>query len=280
MLKQIVIGILGVTVVGAAGSALVYQSMQTTGQAAASEGQAVFPTLPPTGQPAAQAQVGTQEPQSDVGEPWTMTGSISVLDDFGMTLVGVDGTSTYVELGPPDYWQTQGVTLTPGDTVMVNGYANEGQYHAGVVMTSGGQQLTIRDAYGRPMWSGGVQNANGLSDGSGTPQPRAQVDEWITVHGTISAVARNMITVQTDSGELLSIQMGRPDFAASQGITFNIGDEVSIVGFWEGTQFNAGDITQVATGLRLMLRDPNGRPLWAGPGNGNGNGGGQGQTAP
>jgi len=40
--------------------------------------------------------------------------------------------------------------------------------------------------------------------------------------------------------------------------------------------FMAGDITQVSTGLRVMLRDPNGRPLWAGPGNSGGNGGGSG----
>jgi hypothetical protein len=58
-----------------------------------------------------------------------------------------------------------------------------------------------------------------------------------------------------------------------------VGDIVVVVGFYEGTQFNAGDITQVSTGLRLMLRDPNGRPLWAGPGNANGQGGqGQGQN--
>jgi hypothetical protein len=39
----------------------------------------------------------------------------------------------------------------------------------------------------------------------------------------------------------------------------------------------AGDITQISTGMRVLLRDPNGRPLWAGPGSGNGNGnGGQG----
>jgi hypothetical protein len=38
----------------------------------------------------------------------------------------------------------------------------------------------------------------------------------------------------------------------------------------------AGDITQVSTGLKVLLRDPNGRPLWAGSSNngGGGNGGG------
>jgi len=35
----------------------------------------------------------------------------------------------------------------------------------------------------------------------------------------------------------------------------------------------AGEISQLSTGLRVMLRDPNGRPLWAGPGSGNGNSG-------
>ena len=43
---------------------------------------------------------------------------------------------------------------------------------------------------------------------------------------------------------------------------------------WREQRLSAGEITQLSTGLRVMLRDPNGRPLWAGPGSGNGNGNG------
>ena len=53
------------------------------------------------------------------------------------------------------------------------------------------------------------------------------------------------------------------DFLNSTG--FQVGDEIVVLGYYDGDQFMAGDITQASTGLRVMLRDPNGRPLWAGP---------------
>jgi hypothetical protein len=84
------------------------------------------------------------------------------------------------------------------------------------------------------------------------------------------------MTMGTADGEIIAFQTGQPRFFAEQGVTFQIGDEIIVLGFYEGEQFMAGEITQVSTGLRVMLRDPNGRPLWAGPGNGNGNSGSRG----
>ncbi len=270
MLKRIVVGILGISVVGAGGAAVLYHSAQSADAAPTPAAAAVEAVPAAADEPAAAIPAGSE---SSVGDPWTMSGTIAGLDDFGLNLAGADGSSYYVELGPPDFWQTQGVTLAVQDAVTIDGFANEGQYHAGVVTLSDGQQLRLRDEAGRPLWSGSAQNAGGGGGGSGTPQPQAQVDEWITLEGIVTAVGRNSLTVQATTGDTLVIQMGRPGFAASQGITFRAGDEVIVVGFYQGTQFNAGDITQVSTGLRLMLRDPNGRPLWAGPGNGNGQGG-------
>lgn len=82
------------------------------------------------------------------------------------------------------------------------------------------------------------------------------------------------MTMGTPDGAIIAFQTGQPRFFAEQGVTFQVGDEITLLGFYEGNQFMAGEITQVATGARVMLRDPNGRPLWAGPGNGNGNGSG------
>lgn len=79
-------------------------------------------------------------------------------------------------------------------------------------------------------------------------------------------------------GRLSPFKPGNLVSFADQGVTFQVGDEVIVVGFYQAEQFTAGDITQVATGLRVLLRDPNGRPLWAGSSNngGGGNGGGNG----
>ena len=53
------------------------------------------------------------------------------------------------------------------------------------------------------------------------------------------------------------------------------GDTVTVLGFDENGNFQAGQITNESTGEILLLRDPNGRPLWAGRGQGGGQGQGQ-----
>ena len=91
--------------------------------------------------------------------------------------------------------------------------------------------------------------------------------------GTLISFQGGNMAMSTADGSIINFQTGQPRFFAEQGVTFQVGDPISILGFYEGEQFMAGEITQLSTGLRVMLRDPNGRPLWAGPGNSNGNGG-------
>ena len=297
MLKKIIVGILLLTVIGAAAAAYAYQSSLPTPEAS---------TLPDpladnsAGQPTTNAASygngqgngnvttpGTPVAQGAEGDPWQATGTIASVDDFGFDLTLDTSETVYIELGPPTYWQTQGITLTVGQLATVIGTINEGMIHASQVQLADGQTLQVRSETGQPLWSGGATNgqgqgaAAGTADGSHTPEPRVQVDAWITITGTIMAYQGNSMTVAAADGQLITLQSGQPRFFAAQGVTFQVGDEVIIVGFYQGDQFMAGDITQVATGLRVLLRDPNGRPLWAGAGNngnGNGNGGGGGQN--
>ena len=187
---------------------------------------------------------------------------------------------TFEMLSPGRVWQSQGVVLNLGETAMVVGSINEGMIHAAQVALSDGQTLQVRSETGQPLWSGGVTNGQGGNagpgDGDHVPEPQAQVDEWITLQGTLMSFQGGNMTMGTLDGDLIAFQTGQPRFFAEQGITFQVGDEISVLGFYEGDQFMAGEITQVSTGLRVMLHDPNGRPLWAGPGNGNGNAGGNG----
>jgi hypothetical protein len=126
--------------------------------------------------------------------------------------------------------------------------------------------------------NGNGQNGQGTgsADGSHTPDPQTQVDEWITLEGTLIAYQGGSMTMSTADGTLITFQTGQPRFFADQGVTFQVGDAISVLGFYQGEQFSAGEITQLSTGAVVMLRDPNGRPLWAGPGGNSigGNGGG------
>lgn len=281
MLKKIVIGVLAFSVVAAVAAALVYPLMSPAAAEVAAPVE--IPAVNNAALEAAEASPApAEESPATMGKPWSMEGTISALDDTMMSLLGADGVSVMAELGPSSYWMNQGVPLAVGDMVTASGMDNEGQIHIYQVQTASGQTLMLRSESGAPLWSGGSENGqNGDVNAEGTHQagtPEIQVaaDQWVTITGTLTAVSRGNFTVLTDDGQSLRVQLGRPDFATEQGVSFAAGDEVSILGYWEGAQFRAGEVTQISTGLRLMLLDPNGRPLWAGPGNGNGNGNGQG----
>ena len=277
MLKKIIVGILLVSVVGAGGAAFAYQ--------VATQDDTNF-TLSPVNAPQEQDDMQQSEPvispQEKIEQPWQAEGTITGMDDYGMTLALRNGGEVYVELGPPEYWQAQATKLQLGLQVAIIGTENEGMYHASTVMLADGQVLQLRTDLGQPLWSGGVDNGQGQSaghaDGEHVPDPQAQVqaDEWGTITGTLMAFQGGNMTISTSDGALISFQTGQPRFFADQGVTFQVGDEVVVIGYYENGQFMAGDITQTSTGLRVFLRDPNGRPLWAGPGSGNGKGGGGG----
>lgn len=278
MMKKILVGLLLLTVLGAGGAALAYQSTTQEVEQNTSAHEAVAQQ-----QGYGAGQQGDQQPaqpviaaEGSLGEPWKETGTISELDDYGFQFTLQNGESVYIELGPPDYWQNQGIELQVGQPLIVDGTLNEGMIHAAQVILADGQVLRIRTETGQPMWSGGVDNGQGQNagsaDGEHIPEPQAQVDEWVTIQGTLMSFQGGSMTMSTAEGELITFQTGQPRFFAEQNISFQVGDEIIVIGFYENEQFMAGDITQVSTGLRVMLRDPNGRPLWAGPGNGNGNG--------
>jgi hypothetical protein len=171
-----------------------------------------------------------------------------------------------------------------------------------------GEKLLLRDPNGRPLWagqgqdgqgrgqsgqgqgrgqsgqgqgrgqggqgrgqSGGAQSGQGQAqgnlNGSGTPQALSQ--EWSTWQGTVLSADQQTMTVDTTESGQLTVEMGPPWFASRQAVIFNAGDAVTITGFeGEGGLLQAGEITNDTTGQTLLLRDPNGRPLWAGGGGG------------
>jgi hypothetical protein len=98
--------------------------------------------------------------------------------------------------------------------------------------------------------------------------------EWTTLQGNVASVNAQSMVVDTAQQGQLALELGPPGFAEQQGVTFAPGDEVTVQGFDESGMFHAAEITQAASGHSLQLRDPNGRPLWAGQGQGQGNGSG------
>jgi hypothetical protein len=208
----------------------------------------------------------------------TLQGTVASVDAQNMVVDTAEQGQLTLELGPAGFADQQGVAFAPGDEITVQGFDESGMFHAvEITQATTGQSLQLRDPNGRPLWAGQGQGGQGQGDGSGVPQ--AMVDkEWITLNGTVNTQARQGLVVDTAEMGQLTLQMGPPWFSGDQGVAFNPGDAVTIIGFTgEGSTFQAGEITNETTGQKFLLRDPNGRPLWAGRGGQGGGGGGQGQ---
>jgi len=235
---------------------------------------------------------GTAQNQSQgqmMPQEWTtVQGTVASVDAQTMVVDTAEQGQLTLELGPAGFAEQQGIAFAPGEEVTVQGFDESGMFHAAEItqMTSG-QSLQLRDPNGRPLWAGqgqgGQGQSGGQSQGNGSGEPQAMVDkEWITLSGTVNSQTQQGLVVDTAEMGQLTLQMGPPWFAGEQGITFNSGDTVTVLGFTgEGATFQAGAITNDTTGATLQLRDPNGRPLWAGRGGqgggGQGQGGGQGR---
>jgi hypothetical protein len=92
------------------------------------------------------------------------------------------------------------------------------------------------------------------------------VEEWLTIQGTIARVDADTLVVQTDSGEQITMENRPWWFAQEQGFSAQVGDQVVLIGFYENGDLEVGQISNATNGQMVLVRDENGRPLWAGRG--------------
>jgi hypothetical protein len=102
--------------------------------------------------------------------------------------------------------------------------------------------------------------------GNQTGTGQADVEGWLTFQGTIVSVDPNTLVVQTDSGQQVALENRAWWFAQEQGFSAQMGDQVTLIGFYEGDHFEVGRIDNTTNGQTVRVRDENGRPLWAGRG--------------
>ena len=138
MFRKIVVGLLVFTVIGGVAFALLDRANVVSSETPA-------PTLThQRGNGQSNNSQPVQESVISVGEIWSGSGTILDLTTVGMTLALEDASEVYVELGPQEYWQAQGVTLNAGAVVTVDGFFNGTNYHARTVTTSEGAEAEER----------------------------------------------------------------------------------------------------------------------------------------
>jgi hypothetical protein len=106
---------------------------------------------------AGQGQGGTAnatgEPQAELEEWVTIEGT--VLQTLELVVETEGGETVQVGLGPSHYRDAQGFVLNVDDRVRISGYWEDGEFKAGEVENvTSGDTIVLRDAYGRPLWSG------------------------------------------------------------------------------------------------------------------------------
>jgi RNase P/RNase MRP subunit p29 len=181
-----------------------------------------------------------------------------------------DGQELTIGTGPM-VMASQGFTLQAGEQVQVRGYWEDGEFKAAqVTRLADGQTITLRDQFGRPAWAGAGRNAQPEDAGVG----QAGVEEWLAIQGTVVSVDTNTLVVQTASGEQLAVENRAWWFAQEQGFSTQVGNQVTLVGFYEGDdpstgsgqRFEVSRIDDATNGQTVLVREENGRPLWAGRG--------------
>jgi len=115
---------------------------------------------------------------------------------------------------------------------------------------------------------GGLARRGGSGDGMGTGQ--AQVDEWLTLEGSVVSVDADALVVQITTGEQVVVENRPWSFVQEQGFAAQPGDRVTLTAFYEDGAIEVGQIADVSNGQTIQLRDDSGRPLWAGHGRRNG----------
>lgn len=111
-----------------------------------------------------------------------------------------------------------------------------------------------------------ISGSNGRGQGQqGGDVVRAESDGWVVYEGTLTELQPEPV-LQTGDGQSIQLGMGPGSYRESLELVLNVGDEVSVIGFYEGSEFKVKDLANRATGQRAVFRDDTGRPMWAGQG--------------
>jgi len=111
----------------------------------------------------------------------------------------------------------------------------------------------------------GLGRGRAVENGTTEPIGQAVVDQWVTITGQVSELDIAHLRVTSIDGKIIEMA-NRSWLYAQPTIKVEVGDAVTLVGFYEGESFEIGKITVEKTGQVVAVRDDYGRPLWGGKG--------------
>ena len=114
--------------------------------------------------------------------------------------------------------------------------------------------------------AGGVRAGQQERSSLFTGDPQADVDEWITMDGSIVQISSDMLVVLNNDGTESMVEGRAWSFAQAMGFNAASGDTLRLTGFYEDLEYQVGTIENLTSGQIVNLRDTSGRPLWSGQG--------------
>jgi len=120
---------------------------------------------------------------------------------------------------------------------------------------------------------GGQRRGGGGGGGGGSiaGHSEAETASWITVVGSVVSADAEALVVSTAAGETVVIEGRAWRFAQELGYTARVNAPITVVGFYEDSEFKVVQISGNSGEAPLQLRDPGGRPVRAGGGQQGGN---------
>lgn len=105
---------------------------------------------------------GQQEQYTAPIETTVFSGTVTQAPAPGVELI-LQTSAGDVQIGTgPDYLGQMGFLLNAGDEISVGGYWEDGEFKASAItLLSDGTSIALRDASGRPMWSGAARGGRG-----------------------------------------------------------------------------------------------------------------------
>ncbi len=116
-------------------------------------------------------------------------------------------------------------------------------------------------------WGGQRRGGGGMSSGGSIASHSVvETASWIIVEGSVVSADVEALVVSTADGETVVIEGRAWRFAQEMGYTARINAPITVVGFYEDGEFKVVQISGNAGEVPLQLREPGGRPVWAGGG--------------
>jgi hypothetical protein len=191
---------------------------------------------------------------------------------LGLAIYNYNQTNQGLHAGQALAYGNGGGQGSRGGVADGNGAPTEGNANGGYRGGRGGDEVAPGSGeQGQANGKGQTGEApQGRTDNeSSVPDPQAHVEEWLTISGQVTNVDATSLTLKTDDGQTLNIDLGPEWFWSAQGVALDAGDHVTVQAFEEDGEIKVGQIS-LGDGTPLQLRDTDGRPLWAGRGRGGG----------